>query len=337
MRQAGNRGNGMGVIVRFAIAGLMLLFVCACSSSEATFPSKPVTLIVPFPAAGSSDLLARVISERAARSLGQPIIIENRPGAGGNIGTEAAARAAADGYTLVECTIGTCAINPAIYEKISYDLERDFRAVVLFGSISNLLTVNLAVPVTDVAQLVALAKARPGKLSYGSSGYGSSPHLSGELFKQAAGIDILHVPYRGSAPAITDLRGGQIDLFFDNTPSILPQVRAGAVRALATTGAKRSPLVPDTPTMEESGFPGFVIAPWFGVMAPRKTPDKIVERINLAYDEALRDPAVVRRLTEMGMTVSGGTPALFQDHMRTESRRWAELVRTRGIRAEELK
>ena len=327
----------MGVIVRFAIANLMLLFVCACSSPEATFPSKPVTLIVPFPAAGSSDLLARVISERAARALGQPIIIENRPGAGGNIGTEAAARAAADGYTLVECTIGTCAINPAIYEKISYDLERDFRAVVLFGSISNLLTVNPAVPVTDVAQLVALAKARPGKLSYGSSGYGSSPHLSGELFKQAAGIDILHVPYRGSAPAITDLRGGQIDLFFDNTPSILPQVRAGAVRALATTGAKRSPLVPDIPTMEESGFPGFVIAPWFGVMAPRKTPDKIVERINLAYDEALRDPAVVRRLTDMGMTVSGGTPALFQDHMRTESRRWAELVRTRGIRAEELK
>lgn len=327
----------MDEMMRFAIAGLLLFGVCACSAPETGFPSRPVTLIVPFPAAGSSDLLARVISERAARALGQPIIIENRPGAGGNIGTEAAARAAADGYTLVECTVGTCAINPAIYEKIPYDLERDFRAVVLFGSISNLLTVNPGVPAKNVAELVALAKARPGKLSYGSSGYGSSPHLAGELFKRAAGIDIVHVPYRGSAPAITDLRGGQIELFFDNTPSILPQVRAGAARALAITGAERSPLVPEVPTMEEAGFPGFVIAPWFGLMAPKKTPDKVVERINQAYQEALRDPDVVRRLAEMGMTISGGTAAEFQDHMRTESRRWRELVRTHGIRAEELK
>ncbi|HEX7812579.1 MAG TPA: tripartite tricarboxylate transporter substrate binding protein [Burkholderiales bacterium] len=327
----------MGAIVRFGIASLQLLVLSACSSPETTFPSKPVTLIVPFPAAGSSDLLARVISERAARALGQPIVIENRPGAGGNVGTEAAARAPADGYTLVQCTIGTCAINPAIYEKIPYDLERDFRGVVLFGSIANLLTVNPSVPARSVAELVALAKSKPGKLSYGSSGYGSSPHLSGELFKKAAGIDILHVPYRGSAPAITDLRGGQIDIFFDNTPSILPQVRAGAVRALATTGATRSALIPDAPTMEEAGFSGFVIAPWFGVMAPRKTPDSIVARINKAYEEALLDPEIVRRLAEMGMTISGGTPARFQDHIRAESRRWSELVKAHGIRAEELR
>lgn len=327
----------MKALVRLATAALLLLVFCACTSRETAFPSKPVTLIVPFTPAGSSDLLARLISERAGRALGQPIIIENRPGAGGNVGTESAARAPADGYTLVQCTIGTCAINPAIYEKIPYDLERDFRAVVLFGSIANLLTVNPAVPAKTVAELVALAKSKPGKLSYGSSGYGSSPHLSGELFKQAAGIDILHVPYRGSAPAITDLRGGQIDMFFDNTPSILPQVRAGAVRALAITGANRSALVPEVPTMEESGFPGFVIAPWFGVMAPKKTPDKIIERINQAYQEALLDTEVVRRLAEMGMTISGGTPASFQDHIRAESRRWSELVRAHGIRAEELR
>ncbi len=327
----------MKTLVRFAASALLPIALGGCTSQEAAYPSRAVTLVVPFPAAGSSDLLARLISLRAGRALGQPIVIENRPGASGNIGTEAVARAAADGYTLVQCTIGTCAINPAIYQNIPYDLERDFRAVVLFGSISNLLTVNPAIPVESVAGLVALARSKPGKLSYGSSGYGSSPHLSGELFRQAAGIDILHVPYRGSAPAITDLRGGQIDIFFDNTPSILPQVRAGAVRALATTGAKRSALVPEVPTMEESGFPGFVIAPWFGVMAPKKTPDGIVERINKAYEEALRDPEVVKRLAEMGMTVGGGTPRQFQEHIREESKRWGELVRAHGIRAEELK
>jgi tripartite-type tricarboxylate transporter receptor subunit TctC len=315
---------------------LALLALAGCGSDDASFPSRPVTLIVPFPAAGSSDILARLVSERAERSLGQPIVIENRPGAGGNIGTELAARAPADGYTLVLCTIGTCAINPALYEKMPYDLERDFRAVILFGSIANLLTVNPSVPARDVAELVALAKSRPGKLSFGSSGYGSSPHLAGELFKQAAGIDLIHVPYRGSAPAITDLRGGQIDVFFDNTPSILPQVKAGAVRALATTGAVRSPLVPDVPTMAESGYRDFVIAPWFGVMTARATPDEMVDRINGAYDEALRDAAIVRRLAEIGMTAHGGPAESFQEHIRKESTRWGALVKQHGIRAEEL-
>jgi len=326
----------MAVGIRLAAAVALLLLAAACTSREGDFPAKPVTLIVPFPAAGSSDLLARLVSERAAKGLGQPIVIENRPGAGGNVGTEAAARATADGYTMVLCTIGTCAINPAIYDKIPYDLEKDFRAVVLFGSISNLLTVHPDVPARNVPELVALAKSKPGKLSFASSGYGSSPHLSGELFKQAAGIDILHVPYRGSAPAIADLRGGQVDMFFDNTPSILPQVKAGAVRALAITGARRSPLVPDVPTMEEAGFPGFVIAPWFGVMAPKKTPDAIIARLNKAYDEALKDPGIVRRLGELGMTVAGGAPEAFQEHMRSETLRWGELVRAHGIRAEEV-
>jgi tripartite-type tricarboxylate transporter receptor subunit TctC len=318
-------------------AAVMALALAGCGEREAAFPSRPITLIVPFPAAGSSDILARLVSERAGHILGQPVVIENRPGAGGNIGTELAARAPADGYTLVLCTIGTCAINSAIYVNMPYDLERDFRGVILFGSISNLLTVNPAVPAKTVAELVALAKSRPGKLSFGSSGYGSSPHLAGELLKQAAGIEIVHVPYRGSAPAITDLRAGQIDLFFDNTPSILPQVRAGAVRALATTGATRSPLVPDLPTMEEAGFAGFVIAPWFGVIAPRGTPDTVIDRLNKAYDEALHDAAVAQRLAEMGMEVSGGSPRRFEDHIRAEGARWDALVKQHGIRADELK
>jgi tripartite-type tricarboxylate transporter receptor subunit TctC len=317
-------------------AALLLAFVWSCGEEQG-YPARPVNLIVPFPAGGSSDLIARVVSERAGRALGRQIVIENRPGAGGNIGTEAAARAAPDGYTLIQCTIGTCAINLAIYLDLPYDLERDFAPIVLFGSIANVLTVNPAVKANSVAELVALAKRQSGQLTFGSSGYGSSPHLSGELFKQAAGIDILHVPYRGSAPAITDLRGGQIDMFFDNTPSILPHIKAGALRALAITGAQRSPHLPDVPTMQEAGFEDFVIAPWFGVMAQKKTPARIIERLNKAFNEALSDPAVLGQFADMGVKAGGGTPEEFRAHIRAETRRWGDLVRARGIRAEELK
>ena len=313
-----------------------VLLFAACAERDAAYPSHPVRLIVPFPAAGSSDLIARTVSERAAQVLGQQIVIDNRPGAGGNIGTEAAARAAADGYTLVECTIGTCAINLAIYRNPGYDLERDFTPVVLLGSISNVLTVNPSVPAKSVQELVALARKNPGKITFGSSGYGSSPHLSGELLKLMAGIDILHVPYKGSAPAITDLRGGQIDLFFDNTPSSLPHVKAGALRALAVTGRKRLASLPDVPTMEEAGFSGFVIAPWFGLMAPKGTPQPRVEKLNRAYSAALADPELVKRLAEMEVIPGGGSPEAFGEHIRSEVGRWAEVVRARGIRAQEV-
>ena len=321
---------------RRCAAALLFVVAAACGRDQG-YPARPVNLIVPFPPGGSSDLIARVISERAGRALGQQIVIENRPGAGGNIGTEAAARAAADGYTLVQCTIGTCAMNLAIYRNLPYDLERDFAPIVLFGSIANVLAVNPSVRANNVEELVALAKRQPGKLTFGSSGYGSSPHLSGELFKQAAGIDILHVPYRGSAPAITDLRGGQIDMFFDNTPSILPHIKAGALRALAVTGAQRSERLPDVPTMREAGFQDFVIAPWFGVMAQKKTPARVIERLNKAFNEALSDPAVLKQFAEMGVKPGGGTPDEFRAHIRAETSRWGELVRARGITAEELK
>ena len=328
--------RAIGRRCRLVAAALLLVVIPACGKDQG-YPARPVNLIVPFPPGGSSDLIARVVSERAGRALGQQIVIENRPGAGGNIGTEAAARAAADGYTLVQCTIGTCAMNLAIYRKLPYDLERDFAPIVLFGSIANVLAVNPSVNANSVAELVALAKRQSGKLTFGSSGYGSSPHLSGELFKQAAGIDILHVPYRGSAPAITDLRGGQIDMFFDNTPSILPHIKAGALRALAVTGAQRSARLPDVPTMQEAGFPDFIIAPWFGVMAQKKTPAHILDRLNRAFNEALSDPAVLDQFAEMGVKAGGGTADEFRAHIRAETRRWGELVRARGIAAEELK
>jgi tripartite-type tricarboxylate transporter receptor subunit TctC len=318
------------------IAAALVLCIGGCGE-EGEYPNRPITLIVPFPAGGSSDLIARVVSERAARELGQQIVIDNRPGAAGNIGTEAAARAAPDGYTLVECTIGTCGINHAIYKGLRYDLERDFEPIVLFGSLANILGVHPSVPAASVPELVDYAKRNPGKLTYGTSGYGSSPHLSGELFKQVAGIDVLHVPYRGSAPAINDLRGGQIHMFFDNAPSMLPHVKSGSVRALAVTGRERSPHLPDTPTMAELGYADFVISPWFGAMGVKGTPRAAIDKLNRAFNVALRDPDVQRRFAEMDVAPGGGSPEQFRELIRSEVARWGEFVRGRGIEAEELR
>ncbi|MEX0959220.1 MAG: tripartite tricarboxylate transporter substrate binding protein [Burkholderiales bacterium] len=318
------------------ISAALLLCFAGCGE-EGEYPTRPVHLIVPFPAGGSSDLIARVVSERAGRTLGQQIIIDNRPGAAGNIGTEAAARAEPDGYTLIECTIGTCAINHAIYDGLRFDLERDFEPIMLFGSLANILGVHPSVPAESVGELVAHAKKNPGKLTYGTSGYGSSPHLSGELFKQVAGIDLLHVPYRGSAPAVNDLRGGQIDLFFDNAPSILPHVKSGGVRALAVTGAGRSAHLPDVPTMTELGYEEFVIAPWFGVMGVKGTPRPIIDKLSHAFREAVKDPEVQRRFAEMDVTPGGGTPEEFRRLIRSEVKRWGDFVRERGIEAEDLR
>ena len=315
-------------------AAAFLMLVAGEAMPAEPYPSRPIKLVVPFPAAGTTDIIARILAEASGKRLGQQIIVENRPGAGGNIGTEAVARAAPDGYTLSLCTIGTCAMNSGIYPSMPYDLERDFVAVVLVGGVSNVLTVNPKVQARTVKELVAIAKAKPGALSYGSSGYGTSLHFSGELLKSMADVETTHVPYKGSAPAIVDLLGGQIDLFFDNVPSILPHIKSGAVRALATTGPKRSKALPDVPTMEESGFPGFVIQPWWGVLAPAKTPPAIVAKLNQVFNDALKDPAVTKRFDELDLDVVGGRPEQLRALSRSETAKWGKLARERNIRAE---
>lgn len=314
--------------------GAALALAAAMPASAQNYPDRPIRLVVAFPAGGTTDIVARILAEYAGRSLGQQMIVENRPGAGGNIGTELVARAAPDGYTLSLCTIGTCAINLSIYPDTGYDLERDFAPVSLVGEVVNVLAINPKVPARSVKELVALARAKPGSLTYGSSGYGSSPHLSGELLKSMAGVDIIHVPYKGSAPAITDLRGGQIQMFFDNAPSILPHVKSGALRALATTGAKRAKVLPDVPTMEEAGFPGFVVAPWWGVLAPARTPAPVVARLTQAFGRVLADPAVIKRFEELGLDVLGGAPQRLGDKIRSETAKWGKLVRERNIKAD---
>lgn len=316
------------------IAVALALATCPLDAWAQGYPARLIKLVVAFPPGGTTDIIARVLAEAVGKRLGQQIIVENRPGAGGNLGTEAVARAAPDGYTLSLCTIGTCAMNAAIYASMPYDVERDFIPVVLVGSVSNVLTVNPSVPAKTVKELVALAKSKPGALTYGSTGYGSSPHFAGELLKAMAGVEMTHVTYKGSAPAIIDLRGGQIDVFFDNAPSILPHVKAGAVRALATTGAKRSKQLPDVPTMQEAGFPGFVIQPWWAVLVPAKTPPAIVAKLNQAFNEALRDPAVIKRFEEVDLDPAGGTPDQLHALIRSESAKWGKLARSRNIKAD---
>jgi tripartite-type tricarboxylate transporter receptor subunit TctC len=314
---------------------LFFLFAAlALPAAAQTYPDKPIKLVVAFPAAGTTDIIARIMAERASQLLGQQMIVDNRPGAGGNLGTALVARAPADGYTLSLCTIGTCAINPSIFPRPGYDLTKDFAPVILVGEVINVLAINNEVPARSVKDLVTLAKAKPGTLTYGSSGYGSSPHLSGELLKSMAGIDMVHIPYKGSAPAIIDLRGGQIQMFFDNVPSILPHVKGGALRALATTGGRRAKVLPEVPTMEESGFPGFVIAPWWGVLAPARTPPAVVARLNQVFNQVLADPAVTKRFEELGLDVRAGTAQQLAAHIRSESAKWGKLVRERNIRAD---
>ena len=315
-------------------ASTLVLSVLPGAALAQAWPNKPVRLVVPFPAGGTTDILARAMAQKLSESLGQAFVVDNRPGAGGNIGSDIVAKSAPDGYTLLMGTVGTHAINPGLYPKMPYDHVKDFVPVVLVAGVPNVLVVHPDVPVRSVADLVALARAKPGTINFASSGAGTSIHLSGELFKSLAGVQITHVPYKGSAPALTDLLGGQVQIMFDNLPSALPHIKSGKLRALAVTSTKRAPALPDLPTIAESGVPGFEASSWFGILAPAGTPRDIVMRINVEANKALQSAEMKEKLLGQGAEAVGNPPEFFADTIRTETTKWAKVVKDSGAKVD---
>ena len=307
------------------------------ASAQAAWPSKPVRIVVPFAAGGTTDILARALAPEFQRAFGQPFIVDNKAGAGGNTGAAEVARAAPDGYTLLMGTVGTHAINPSVYPKMPYDHVKDFAPITLVAGVPNVLVLNPAnaqrYGIDSVPALIRYAKANPGKLNMASSGNGTSIHLSGELFKTLTGTFMLHLPYRGSGPALLDLIGGNMDLMFDNLPSALPQIKAGKLKALAVTSATRSSALPELPTIEEVGGPalkGYEASSWFGLLAPAGTPADIVNRLQQETAKALASPALKERLVAQGAIPSGMTPAEFTRFIAAETAKWAKVVKMSG-------
>ncbi|WP_270933541.1 Bug family tripartite tricarboxylate transporter substrate binding protein [Falsiroseomonas oryzae] len=295
------------------------------------WPQRTVTLVSPWPPGGSNDTFSRLIAQRLAAAFGQPVIVENRPGATGTIGAAQVARAPADGYTLVMGSSPTHATAAAIIPGLTYDPVRDFAPVTMVATVQNVLVVNPALPVASVQELIALARREPGRLSFASAGNGSSQHLSGEMFKVMTGVDMLHVPYRGAAPAVADIVAGHIQLGFHNMPDVVTLVRSGQLRALAVTGERRAPVLPDVPTVAEAGVPGYAAAVWFGVFAPAGTPRPIIDRLHAEISRALADPEIKGRLDALGNEVSGMGPDAFAAYVRAEVGRWGDIVRRAGV------
>ena len=319
---------------RTAIA-LAALTASACAlpgpvGAQDAYPLRPVTLIVPFPAGGSTDLVARLVAEKMSQELGQQIVVDNRGGAGGNVGSAAAAKADPDGYTLLMGTVATHALNPALYKNMPYDPVKDFAPVSLLVVVPNVLVVNPEFPAKSVAELIELAKAKPGEYSYASSGNGTPLHLSGELFKSMAGIDIVHVPYKGAGPALIDVMGGHVPIMFDNLPSSTEHIKAGKLRGLAVTTAERAPSMPDLPTVAESGLPGYETYTWNALFAPAGTPPEVSARVNEAAVKALADPEVQAKLQGFGATVVASTPEELAAHVQAELTKWAPVVKASG-------
>ena len=307
--------------------------------AQTAWPAKPVRIVVPFAAGGTTDILARALAPELSRVFGQPFIIENKPGAGGNVGADNVAKSAPDGYSLLMGTVGTHAINPALYPKMPYDHVKDFVPITLVASVPNVLVMNPAKAeaygIKSVPDLIRYAKANPGKLNMASSGNGTSIHLSGELFKTMTGTFMVHFPYRGSGPALLDLIGGNMDLMFDNLPSAMPQIKAGKLKALAVTSAERSAAVPELPTIAEAGpVKGFEASSWFGLLAPAGTPADIVSRIQQETAKALGAPALKERLLSQGAIPSGMSPADFTKLITAETKTWAEVVKASGAKVD---
>ena len=317
-----------------------LAWLCAAALGVGTafaqsdaFPVRSIRIVVPFPPGGFNDQLARILAQKLHEAWGQSVLVENRPGGGSQIGTQTVAKAAPDGYTLLMASFAF-AVNPALYAKLPYDTVRDFTPVILCAATPNLLVVGNEVPVQSVKELVALAKSKPGELAYASAGLGSSNHLSMELLKARAGIDLVHVPYKGSAPAVIDVVGGRVQAMFDNAPNVLPQVRAGKLRALAVTSPRRFAPMPELPTVAESGIEDFEVSVWFGIAAPARTPPGVVERINAQINRILLLPDVQSTFRLQGVESIGGSPQQFTVHLRSQMAKWSGVVKEAGVRLE---
>jgi tripartite-type tricarboxylate transporter receptor subunit TctC len=313
------------------LAALLLAVLAFPAVSQERYPSKPLRLIVPFAPGGSTDIFARLIAERAQTPLGQPVVVENRAGAAGNIGAEAVVRSAPDGYTLLMATTGVMAINNALYRNMTYDAAKDLEPVLYVASITNVLIVPPDSPARSVAELIALAKKEPGKLTFASSGAGASTHMSAELFKSMTGIDILHVPYKGSGPAMPDLMSGRVSMMFENAPGAVSHIKAGKLRALAQTGLKRSSAMPEVPTVAESGVPGYESLSWSGIAVPAGTPRAVIDRLNRDLNSILAMADMRQKLAEQGADAIGGAPEAFAGHIRAEREKWSRLIRTANI------
>jgi tripartite-type tricarboxylate transporter receptor subunit TctC len=317
---------------RFAMAAALLALGAIGDAGAADYPTRPVRWIVPYPAGGATDIVARIIGQALSERLGQTFVIENKPGAGNNIGTEAVVHAAPDGYTVLLVNPAN-AINATLYPKLSFNFIRDLLPVAGFMRVPNVMEVNPAVPANTVAEFIAYAKANPGKVNWATSGNGTSVHLSGELFKMMTGVNMTHVPYRGSAPALTDMISGQVQVMFDNMPPSLPHIRAGKLRALGVTTAQRSAALPDVPTVAET-VPGYEASAFFGMAVPKGTPADVIEKLNKEINAALADPKIQARLAELGGMLIPGTPADFGKVVADETDKWAKVIKAGGVSLE---
>jgi tripartite-type tricarboxylate transporter receptor subunit TctC len=309
----------------------MTALFCALATLPAiaaeAYPAKPIRIVVAYTPAGTTDILARAIGQKLTEAWGQSVIVDNRPGANGNIGTEYAAKATPDGYTLLMTTAAPHGVNPGLYRKLGFDAVKDFAGISLVATVPNVLVVNNNVPVKDVKELIAHLRANPGKINFGSPGYGSTGHMSTELFMSMTGTKMNHVPYKGDAGVLADVMAGQVSVSFSNMPAYTPQIKAGRIRALAVSTTKRSPAVPEIPTMAEAGVPGYVAVAWFGLLAPANTPREIINRLSAETARILKMPDVNSRLSDLGAEPVGSTAAEFDAHIKSEIVKWAKVIK----------
>ena len=316
---------------------LTALLLCAAATAQAqtqNYPNKAIRWVVPFAPGGTTDILARTVGEKLSVALGVPVIVENKPGAGGGLGATYTAKAPPDGYTIMGGTISTHAINATLYSNLPYDPVKDFVAITLIARVPNMLVINNDIPAKNVAELIALMKANPGKWNFASSGNGTSQHLSGELFKGMTGVQMQHIPYKGSPPALTDVMGGQVSMTFDNITTAWALAKGGKLRALAVTTTKRSPVAPDVPTLAESGLPGYEVGSWQGVFAPAGTPPEIIKRLNAEMVKIVNMPDVKEKLTALGAEPVGNTPEEFAAFVKAEGVKWGDVVKKSGAKVD---